>query len=44
MDKAQVKVVAAKMSVIKSTEEVTPEAIQYDWWLKEDEINYSYRD
>jgi len=42
--KAEVKVVAAKVSASKATEDVAPAPFQYGRWLEEDELNYSWSD
>jgi len=39
--KAEVKVVAAKVSAIKATEDVAPAPVQYGRWPEEDELDYS---
>jgi len=42
--KTEVKVVAAKVSAIKATEDVVPAPVQYGRWLEEDELDYSWSD
>ena len=42
--KAEVKVVAAKMSAIKATEDVAPTPVQCARWAEEDELDYSWSD
>jgi len=39
--KAEVKVVAAKVSPIEATEDVVPTPVQYGWWPEEDELHYT---